>query len=89
MAGIVVLSIGICAPDSMVLAHPESFSGRRQKEILDSLHKRKIDMASEILVLNADGYVGDSTRSEISHAKALGRPVRWLFQDLVPSEYSK
>ena len=42
------------------------------------LHKQKIDMADEILVLNVGGYVGDSTRSEIEHAIARGKPVRWL-----------
>lgn len=49
-----------------------------QKIALDILHKQKIDIADEILVLNVDGYVGESTRSEIDHAIATGKPVRWL-----------
>lgn len=49
-----------------------------QKIALDELHKRKIDLADEILVLNIGGYFGDSTRSEIEYAKAHGKPVRWL-----------
>ena len=81
MAGIVVLSIGICAPDSMVLAHPESDQGKRQKAMLDRLHKHKINLASQVLVLNVDGYIGDSTRSEIAYAKAHGKPVKWLFPE--------
>ena len=80
MAGIVVLSIGVCAPDSMVLAHPESDQGKAQKAMLDVLHKKKIDMADEVLVLNVDGYIGDSTRSEIAHAEKTGKPVKWLYQ---------
>ena len=80
MAGIIVLSIGIAAPDSMVLAHPESVEGKAQKAILDALHRRKIDLADEILVLNVDGYIGDSTRGEIEYAKATGKPVKWLFE---------
>jgi hypothetical protein len=45
---------------------------------LDQLHKRKIDLADEILVLNVGGYIGDSTRSEIEHAEITGKPIRWL-----------
>ena len=48
------------------------------KEILDELHKRKIDLADEILVINIDGYVGNSTKSEILYAIDHGKPVRWL-----------
>ncbi len=79
MAGIIVLSIGIAAPDSMVLAHPDSEQGKAQKAMLDELHKRKIDLADEILVLNVGGYIGDSTRGEIAHAERTGKPVKWLF----------
>lgn len=45
---------------------------------LDELHKRKIDLADEVLVLNVDGYIGDSTRSEINYAIAHNKPVRYL-----------
>ena len=80
MAGIIVLSIGIAAPDSMILAHPDTNQGKAQKSMLDQLHKQKIDIADEILVLNVDGYIGDSTKGEIAHTKFRGKPVRWLFQ---------
>jgi len=48
------------------------------KEIVDEVHKRKIDLADEIFVINVGGYVGDSTRSEIKYAIEHGKPVRWL-----------
>ena len=48
------------------------------KEMLDDMHKRKIDMADEIYVINVGGYIGSSTRSEIEYATALGKPVRYL-----------
>jgi hypothetical protein len=48
------------------------------KARLDELHKRKIDLADYVLVLNVGGYVGDSTRSEIAYAAARGKPVRYL-----------
>ncbi|MBO4412332.1 MAG: hypothetical protein J5794_09145 [Lachnospiraceae bacterium] len=50
------------------------------KEMLDDMHKRKIDMADEIYVINVEGYIGSSTRSEIEYAEAAGKPVRYLEQ---------
>lgn len=82
MAGIIVLSIGISTPDSMIHANPNSEQGKAQKEILDKLHKDKINLSDEILVLNCDGYIGASTRSEIKHAEDKGKPVRLLFPEL-------
>lgn len=48
------------------------------KDRLDVLHKRKIDLADSVLVLNVGGYIGSSTRSEIEYAEKAGKPVRYL-----------
>ena len=48
------------------------------KEMLDDMHKRKIDMADEIFVINVGGYIGASTQSEIEYAKATGKVVYYL-----------
>lgn len=48
------------------------------KEMLDEMHKRKIDMADEIFVINKDGYVGTSTKSEIEYAIAHGKKVNYM-----------
>ena len=48
------------------------------KEMLDDMHKRKIDMADEIFVINVNGYIGESTKSEIEYAKSLGKMVNYL-----------
>lgn len=48
------------------------------KEMLDDMHKRKIDMADEIFVINKGGYIGSSTMSEIEYAKKTGKPVHYL-----------
>lgn len=42
------------------------------------MHKRKIDLADGIYVINVGGYIGDSTRSEIAYAKAHGKKVEYL-----------
>ena len=48
------------------------------KEMLDDMHKRKIDMADGIYVINVGGYIGQSTRSEIEYAKQNGKSVNYL-----------
>ncbi len=48
------------------------------KEMLDDMHKRKIDMADEIYVINVGGYIGSSTRTEIAYAQHTGKTVRYL-----------
>jgi hypothetical protein len=48
------------------------------KEMLDDMHKRKIDMADGIFVINVGGYIGSSTRSEIEYALSMGKTVRYL-----------
>lgn len=47
------------------------------KEMLDDMHKRKIDMADEIFVINVDGYIGSSTKSEIDYALSHGKEVKY------------
>ena len=48
------------------------------KEMLDNMHKRKIDMADEIFVINVGGYIGESTKSEIEYAIRNGKGVNYL-----------
>ncbi len=76
IAGNIVLSIGCnIKSDSDLIALGELTEEAKAK--LDDLHKRKIDLADEVLVLNVGGYIGTSTRSEIDYAIKLGKPVRW------------
>ena len=48
------------------------------KEMLADMHKRKIDMADEIFVINVGGYIGNRTRSEIEYARETGKAIRYL-----------
>ncbi|CDF20608.1 putative uncharacterized protein [Clostridium sp. CAG:609] len=50
----------------------------KTKEMLDDMHKRKIDMADEIFVINVGGYIGDSTKTEIEYATKTGKKVNYL-----------
>ncbi len=48
------------------------------KEAIDELHKRKIDLSDKVFVINVEGYIGSSTRSEIDYAVSHGKPVEYL-----------
>lgn len=49
-----------------------------EKEMLDCLHKRKIDRSDRIHVINVNGYIGDSTQTEIEYAQEHGKKISWL-----------
>ena len=50
-----------------------------EKQALDQLHFRKIDISDGIFVVNPGGYIGSSTRREIDYAQSLGKTVEYLF----------
>jgi hypothetical protein len=77
LAGRIVLSIGCNTKSDADLQRLGALSAEKKIE-LDELHKRKIDLADEILVLNVGGYIGSSTRSEIDYAMKHGKAIRWL-----------
>lgn len=52
------------------------------KEMLDKMHRQKIDIADEIFVINVGGYIGESTKSEIEYAKAKGKKISYLESNL-------
>lgn len=45
------------------------------KFMLDDMHKSKIDMAERIYVINPNGYIGESTWSEICYARMTGKDI--------------
>ena len=80
LQGNIVISVGLFghAGDNEVWEGMSENTLTKTKEMLDDMHKRKIDMADEIYVINVGGYIGESTRSEIEYAKAAGKTVRYL-----------
>ena len=79
LEGNIVISVGLFghAGDQEVWDGMDEGTLSKTKEMLDDMHKRKIDMADEIYVINVGGYIGDSTRSEIRYAEEHGKPVRY------------
>ena len=80
LEGNIVISVGLFghSGDSEVWEGMSEDTLTQTKLMLDDMHKRKIDMADEIFVINVGGYIGSSTRSEIEYAHAAGKPVRYL-----------
>lgn len=80
LEGNIVISVGLFghSGDSEVWENMDEGTLTKTKEMLDDMHKRKIDMADEIFVINVGGYIGSSTKSEIEYAIATGKAVRYL-----------
>ena len=80
LEGNIVISVGLFghSGDSEVWENRDEGTLTKTKEMLDDMHKRKIDMADEIFVVNVGGYIGSSTKSEIEYAIATGKAVRYL-----------
>lgn len=75
LRGRIVLSVGY-------FAHAEDGPPTdEQKKLLDELHLRKIDLAQEVLFLNVDGYLGDSSTRELAYSVYSHKTIRFLDED--------
>ena len=80
LAGNIVITVGLFGHSG----DDEAWEGMDEntltatKIMLDDMHKRKIDMADGIYVINVGGYIGESTRSEIEYAMKTGKTVQYL-----------
>lgn len=72
LAGNIVISVGL-------FGHSGDAISDEQKVMLDNMHKKKIDMADEIFVINKNGYIGASTQSEIDYARKKNKPVNFMY----------
>ena len=73
LEGNIVISVGLFGHSG-----DEEVWLEKTKLMLDDMHKRKIDLADEIFVINVGGYVGSSTRSEIDYALHTNKAVNYL-----------
>ena len=73
LQGNIVISVGLFGHSGDV----EAWDGQT-KTMLDDMHKRKIDLADEIFVINVGGYIGKSTASEIQYANEHGKKIHYL-----------
>ncbi|MBQ8706847.1 MAG: hypothetical protein IJ523_02025 [Succinivibrionaceae bacterium] len=80
LEGNIVISVGLFghSGDMEVWEGKSEDAITATKEMLDDMHKRKIDMSDGIFVVNPGGYIGSSTASEIRYALEHGKTVRYL-----------
>ena len=79
LKGNIVLTIGCnMRSDGEIFADHSPEELRMIKAKLDILHFHKIAMSDEILVLNVNGYIGESTEREIVYAESIGVKIRYL-----------
>ncbi|MFJ4624271.1 hypothetical protein [Streptomyces sp. NPDC088812] len=72
---------------NMKSPHPlwaDPVEAERLKTRLDDLHRAKIRIADEVLVVG--DYIGASTTAEIDYARQLGKPVRFTHPEVDPGE---
>ncbi|MCL2859366.1 MAG: hypothetical protein FWF46_02100 [Oscillospiraceae bacterium] len=50
--------------------------------MLGKMHEEKIKLSDAILVVNVNGYIGNSTKSEIEFAKSLNKEIIY-YTDLI------
>ena len=88
LEGNIVISVGLFghSGDSEVWEGMSEDTMTRTKIMLDDMHKRKIDMADEIFVINVGSYIGSSTQSEIEYAHSTGKVVRYLEEEKTHEE---
>lgn len=72
LMGNVVISVGIFTHAD------EKEISETDKILLDDIHRQKIEMADEILVINKNDYIGESTKQEIKYAITYGKPVKYM-----------
>jgi len=77
LEGNIVISVGLFGHTG-----DEEVWLEKTKVMLDDMHKRKIDLADEIFVINVGGYIGSSTRSEIEYALNTGKTVKYLIKQV-------
>ena len=74
LEGNIVISVGLFGHSG----DDEVWNIPGKKQMLDDMHKAKIDMADEIFVINPGRYIGESTKSEIEYAKNKNKKITYM-----------
>jgi len=61
--------------------HEDNAFTKQVKEDMDRVHKWKIELADLVFIIDKDGYIGESTRSEIEFAKSRGKWIEYMSEE--------
>lgn len=64
----------VLTPNELTRPNKESYTEDEAK-MIDKMHKEKIKISDAILVIDVNGYIGSSTKSEIEYAKSLNKEI--------------
>ena len=70
LEGNVVFSCGVFRPDCSEI--------EKHRDILQEVHRKKIDMSDSIFVINKDGFISPHTKEEIDYAISKGKKIRYM-----------
>ena len=66
----------VLMPNELLRNNKDDYS-KEEVSMIDKMHKEKIKLSDAILVVNVNGYVGSSTKSEIEFAKNLNKEIMY------------
>ena len=66
----------VLTPIFQINSNKDSYT-EEEITMLGKMHKEKIKMSDAILVVNVNGYIGNSTASEIEFAKSLNKEIMY------------
>lgn len=81
LKGNIVLTIGCNMKDDDTFAHMSDADKMEIKAKLDILHLAKIDLAHEVLFLDVNGYMGESTRRELQYSVMRDKRIRYWSEE--------
>jgi hypothetical protein len=65
-----------------MFGHLEGLDMKGEDKIMfDNLHMDKIELSNEVLILDVDNYIGESTQRELDYAIKLGKKIRYLSKE--------
>lgn len=67
----------VLTPSIFDVSYPKTMSVR-EHAVLDVLHRQKMEMADEVLIINKDGYIGEDTQKEIDWCRSHNIKVKYL-----------
>jgi len=77
LEGKIVISVGL-------FGHADNESEAwKNKETLDRVYLKKMDLADSIYVIDVGGYVGESTRREIEYAQSHNKKIKFYSQEKI------
>lgn len=81
LASYLMTKKGFIVTMPMIFGHSGDNVSEEEKKELDNLHKAKILNADIVYIVNKDGYIGESTKSEIEFAKLTKKVIKYMEED--------